>query len=207
MGQHKAGGDKRMARNHRRGRGMRGPGPQGMPGHMAPMGPGGMGPHQGGQEMMGELAALGVRFYQPPMVIRRAQEIGLTPDQLTKIRQEMVNARSRSIDLKGKIEHAKIEVARLLAADKVDEKAIAAQVDEASKAGGELHKLHLGVMLHVRALLTPEQRQKLDQPRQKKQGPKPAAGAGPTGPLGQAVADEDDDDDDDDFDDYDDAEG
>ncbi len=185
---HRDADDKRMARRE-----------QGK--HMGRMEPGGghMGPG-GGQEAMRELAELGVHFYPPPMLIRRAQEIGLTPDQVTKIRQEMLSTQAHAVDLHAKLEHAKIEVTRLLSAEKVDERAVNAQIDEAAKVQAEMHKLHVGAMLRVRALLTPEQRQKLEV-RKPKQGPRP--GAGGVGPTSGAIGEADDDDDDDDDDDAD----
>lgn len=188
-------------------RGRHGPGPMGGRGAgPGPMRPGGgpMGP--GGEHaMMGGLAMMGVHFYPPPMLLRRAKEIGLTADQVTKIRQEMLTTQARTIDLHAKGEHTKLEVARLLAADKVDERAVNAQIDEGAKALAELHKLHLGTMLHVRALLTAEQRQKLDE---RKPARRRGANAG-VGPVGQADADADDDSDDDsdDDDDSDEQEG
>lgn len=182
----------------RKPRGDRGPGGPGAPALHGP-------PGAGGAEVMRELGALGVHFYPPPMVLKRAQELALTPDQVSKIRAEILGAQAKSIDLKAKAEHAKVEIAKLLAADKPDERAIGAQIDEASKAGAELHKLHMGVMVHVRALLTPDQIKKLDEPKPRRaKGPKP--GMGPGGPGGPGMgpgkgpgprADADDDDDDD----------
>jgi Spy/CpxP family protein refolding chaperone len=155
------------------------------------MGPGGE------HEVMRELAALGVHFYPAPMLIRRAQKIGLTPDQLTKLRQEMLSTQAHTVDLVAKLQHAKVEAARLLAADKVDEHAVDGQVEEAAKAQAELHKLHLGTMLRVRALLTPEQRQKLEEHDSKHEGPKPAMSSAGQAPGVTGAADDDDDDDDD----------
>jgi uncharacterized membrane protein len=154
------------------------------------MGPG------GGHEIMGALGALGVHFYPPSLLLRRAQKIGLTPDQVTKIRQEMLGTQARAVDLRAKIEHAKIEATRLLATDKVDEHAVDAQIDEAAKAAAELHKLRLGTVLRVHALLTPEQRQKLEERKHKHEGPKAGADAArsTSGALDEP-ADEDDDDD------------
>jgi Spy/CpxP family protein refolding chaperone len=141
--------------------------------------------------MLRELAMLGVHFYPPQLLLRRSKALGLTPDQLGKIRQEILSTQARAVDLHAKVERAKVEVARLLAAEKVDERALSAQLDEAAKAHAELHKLHVGELLHVRALLTPEQRQKLDERRHG------GAGGHPGGPVGQADAPDDDDDDDD----------
>jgi Spy/CpxP family protein refolding chaperone len=175
------GDDKRMARHgHRGGR----------------HGWGHRGPGGGGQEVLRELAALGVHFYPPKMLLRRAEKIGLAPDQVTKIRQETLGTQAHAVDLLAKIEHAKIEVARLLSAEKIDEHAIDAQIDEAAKAQAEMHKLHLGAMLRVRVLLTPEQRQKLEERKHKHESPKPGvSGAGQT--SGPVEPDDDDDDDDD----------
>lgn len=152
-------------------------------------------PDHGDPDMARELARLGVHFYPAHTVIRRAKEIGLTPEQTTKVRAEMLATQSKTIDLRAKVEHARVEAARLLAADKVDEKAVDAQIDEAAKAQAEMHKVHVGAILRIRALLTPEQRQKLDEKRARLHpGPRPG-GAGPAGPgpLGQADADDDDD--------------
>jgi Spy/CpxP family protein refolding chaperone len=156
-----------------------------------------MGPGARGPEVMRELAMLGVRFYPPQLLIRRAKDVGLTPEQVNKVRDEMLATRKRAIDLHAKAEHAKLEAARLLAADKVDERAVGAQIDEAAKAHAELHKVHVASMVRVRAMLTPEQRQKLDEKK-----PRPPGGPRPgMGPVGQADDDADDDDADDDDDD------
>ena len=137
-------------------------------------GEGNVGPG-GGEEAMRELAAIGVPLYPPQLLLRRAETIGLTPDQVTKIRQELLGTQGRAVDLRAKIEHAKIELARLLAAEKIDERALSAQVDEAAKAKAEMYKLRLGAMLHARALLTPEQRQKLEERKPEHEGPKAGA--------------------------------
>jgi Spy/CpxP family protein refolding chaperone len=149
--------------------------------------------HGGGRAAMRELAALGVRLYPARMLLRKAQEIGLTPDQVTKIRQEMLAAQGRAVDLMAKVGHARIEIARLLSADKADERAVDAQIDEAAKAGAEMHKLHLGALLRIRALLTPEQRQKLDERKPRHEGPK--AGTTP-GHVPEPIGDRDDDEED-----------
>ncbi len=142
---------------------------------------------EGDRDVMRELAMLGVHMYPPPMLIRRAHDIGLTQDQIAKIRQEMLTTQARSVDLKAKLEKAKIESMRLLAADKVDPRAVDAQIDEAAKAGAELRKLHVGMILRVRDLLTPEQLKKLEE-----HGPRsPDAKPGVPGPGKQAMDDDD----------------
>jgi periplasmic protein CpxP/Spy len=174
--------------------------PGGHPGMQAAGHPGGR-----GQEIMRELGMLGVHFYPPPMVLRRTKDIGLTPDQVSKLRDEMLAMRKKSIDLHAKLQHTRVEMVRLLAADKVDERAVAAQLDEGAKAEAEMHKLHVASMVRVRALLTPEQRQKLDEPKPAR---KPGSGGGGGGGrVGMADDADDADDDGDDDDDDDTVEG
>jgi Spy/CpxP family protein refolding chaperone len=161
MRHHEGGGDDAMERHEREMHGDRD-----MEGahHGKPMGPpGGRMGHDGGEEMIHELAALGVHLYPPPMLINRAKELGLTPDQVNKIRQEMLTTHSKAIDLHAKVEHSKLEVEKLMTAEKVDEKAVGAQIDEAAKAEAEMHKLHVGTLLHVRAILTADQLKKLEE--------------------------------------------
>ncbi len=84
-------------------------------------------------------------------------------------------------------EHAP-EALEELSAEKIDERAVDAQIDEATKAAAEMHKLRVGMVLRVRALLTPEQRQKLEEHEPKHECTKPGAtGAGQTsGAVGEA---------------------
>lgn len=158
----------------------------------------GRGPGAGadGQDVMRELGALGVRFYPPPMLLRRAAKVGLTPDQVAKIRQETLSMQSHAVDLFAKARHAEVDIVRLLSADKIDEHAVFAQIDEAARAKAEMHKLRLEMVLRVRALLTPEQLQKLKEHKPRHDGPKAGAGA-----VGEADSDGDGDEDEADSDD------
>ena len=149
----------------------------------------------GDRDAMREIRGLGVRFYPPPILLRRSAEIGLTPEQIGKIRREVLTAHGHAVEIEAKVQKAKIEVMRLLTADKIDEHAIDAQIDEAEKAGAELRKLRLGVMLHVRDALTPEQMKKLDE-----RAPPQTGGSANVAPVSHMAADDDDDEDDDDDD-------
>lgn len=154
--------------------------PMGPPGPAGPMGAlAGPGPmdhprlrermrHARGREgapVMRELARLGVHVYPPRMLLRRSAELGLSPEQVTKIRAEVLGAETRSADLRAKADKARIALVRLLAADKVDEHAVDAQIEQVASARADQRKVQVGVLLHVRSFLTPEQRKKLDAPR------------------------------------------
>jgi Spy/CpxP family protein refolding chaperone len=93
------------------------------------------------------------------------------------------------------VKKARLEVAKLLSAPKVDQQAVNRRLDEAAAARAESRKLRIGLLLRTRDALSAEQRTKLDElfkahagmpgwmgpgkPRGRKQGPGPAPGAGP----------------------------
>jgi len=86
--------------------------------------------------------------------------LGLTETQQTDIRKALEavdrDRLRRSTDLK----MAKLDLRSLLREEKVDEKAVAAKVAEASAAQGALLKLRVDAALAMKRILTPEQQKK-----------------------------------------------
>ncbi len=121
----------------------------------------GPGPGEHGRGMHGLMGNL----YPPGLVLRLAPRAGLRDDQTAKIRQDLFDTNLRVVDLESKAHKSRIEIERLLSAAQPDEKALFAQVDEAAKAGAEIKKQRLDLMLRVRQILTPEQRKQLDELR------------------------------------------
>jgi Spy/CpxP family protein refolding chaperone len=120
-------------------------------------GPGGKGMKEFGQFM--PMAGL----YPPPLVLHQAQALGLAVAQVAKIKQDMFDTQAKLIDLSARAKKARLEVAKLLAAPKVDQQALNRRIDEAAAAQAESRKVRLGLLLRTRDALTPEQRTKLDE--------------------------------------------
>jgi len=142
-----------------------GPAPQGVPG-----GPGvrrqrGVGPAgepQGGPN--------------PPMFNQRlGPDLNLTEQQRNKLREMGVEQQKKAIRLHADIQTKEIELHELMRAANPDRAVINAKIDEIGALKAQTEKDSVAQRLAFEQLLTPEQRQKLRQPRER--GPVPGVGA------------------------------
>jgi Spy/CpxP family protein refolding chaperone len=138
-------------------------------------GPGGKGRKKFGQFM--PMAGL----YPPPLVLHQAQSLGLSAAQVAKIKQDVFDTHAKLIDLSARAKKARLEVAKLLGAPKVDQQAVNRRIDEAAAAQAESRKVRLGLLLRTRDALTPEQRTKLDQALKEHGGMHGGMGSGKPG--------------------------
>lgn len=93
----------------------------------------------------------------------------LTADQQTQVEAIMTNFQESSKMKKLDAKEKEIQLEKLMVADKPDEKAIMAKVDEIMALRTDLRKEAIKNKLEVRALLTPEQRAKFDARMNQKQ--------------------------------------
>jgi Spy/CpxP family protein refolding chaperone len=112
--------------------------PDGGPGHRGPHGP-------------------------PPVEIlgAEAERLGLDQDTRTHIRAIVEESRAEADALRRQTGEAREEMRRLLSSPEVEESAVMKQAETVGALELEEHKNWLRAMLRIRALLTPEQRQKL----------------------------------------------
>ena len=128
-------------------RGQRGPGPQAGPG----------GPN-------------------PPMFDQRlGPDLNLTEQQQSRLREMGVEQQKKAIRLHADIQTKEIELHELLRAANPDRAAINAKIDEIGVLKAQTEKDSIAQRLAFEQLLTPEQKQKLRQPRER--GPVPGGGA------------------------------
>jgi len=99
-----------------------------------------------------------LRFLESP---QNVLELGLTEEQVKKIRDGAFGVRKEQIRLRADLEFAGVEQARLLTAEKVDEKALMGAVEKSGRIRTELAKLQMRQVLLVRNNMTPEQHAKL----------------------------------------------
>ena len=142
-----------------------GPEPQGVPG-----GPGvgfrrrgaGPGGPQGGPN--------------PPMFNQRlGPDLNLTEQQQSRLREMGVEQQKKAIRLRADIQTKEIELHELLRVANPDRAAINAKIDEIGVLKAQTEKDSVAQRLAFEQLLTPEQKQKLRQPRERR--PAPGGGA------------------------------
>lgn len=152
---------------------------------LARKGPG----HRGGPD--GPRAEFNLR-----MLERAAGQLGLDDATLSRIKDRVYESEKTGIDLKAKLELAKLELRRALGADEPVKADVMKRVAEVGDLETRLRQHQIGLMLDVRAMLTPEQRKQLKQMRGErrerrgkrgKRGKRERRGpGGPDGPPGGA---------------------
>lgn len=103
----------------------------------------------------------GDTLFPPDMVMRNQRLIGLAPEQKQKIREEMHKAATPLTDLEWKKADAEEELSDVLAPSKPDENKASAALDKLLIAENEMKRFQLGLMLRIKAILTPAQQQQL----------------------------------------------
>ncbi len=161
------------------------------PGMDMDMGPGmdmQMGPGIGMGMGMGRVRGMALRMEgEHDMGLGRAihdpklrEQLGITPEQVTKIQQEMLSFQKTEIMARADVEVKRLDLHSLLEAENPDAAAIERSLREANAAQFTVEKAQIDHQLATRALLTPEQRQKLQKMREEA----PRHFAGPGGPGG-----------------------
>ena len=138
---------------------------------MAPDGMGG-GPGMGpGATGMGRGMGRGARMRHGmgfgPML---ARELDLTAEQREKMKAAHERQERKAIQTRADIQLARLDLHKLMEADKPDSKAIEAQIDRIAGLRAGLVKSRVATMLELRASLTPEQQKKLRELREKGPG-------------------------------------
>jgi Spy/CpxP family protein refolding chaperone len=103
---------------------------------------------------------------------RMAEELNLTTEQREKMKAAREREQRKAIQTRADIQLARLDLRKLMQADKPDQKAIDAQIDRIAGLRTGLEKSRVATMLEFRASLTPEQQKKLKELRE--QGPRRA---------------------------------
>ena len=101
------------------------------------------------------------QLFLPMLIMQHQSDIGLTPAQRDAITKEMIDMQKAVLDLRWQLEEKTTALTNLLAANKVDEKAAMAQVDEVLKLEDQLKRQRLGFLIRVKNVLTPSQQDAL----------------------------------------------
>ena len=148
----------------------------------------GGGMHGGGGDMharhMDNHDPLAGLMFPPEMILEHAEELNLTVEQKTAIRNEVKNSQGKFTDLQFQLQDQFQAFAKLLhTTDKTDERAALAALDQALDTERQIKRLHIGMVIRIKNLLTQEQIQKLMQTMHERMGPMhekhPGGGGGP----------------------------
>jgi Spy/CpxP family protein refolding chaperone len=99
----------------------------------------------------------------PPAAIRQfAREIGLSDDQIRKLEDLHFTAEKEKVDIRADLDKARLELRHLMSQDKPNEAAVFGMVEKIGAIRVKLEKNRVGLMLKVKALMTPAQWEKLE---------------------------------------------
>jgi Spy/CpxP family protein refolding chaperone len=91
---------------------------------------------------------------------RLGKDIGLSEDKIQRVEAIMTESREKMDELKTALREKRTELADLLHADEPDEATIMAKVDEISALQGELERMLVQRLLHVRSVLDKDERER-----------------------------------------------
>lgn len=100
-------------------------------------------------------------FFAPELVLQHASAIGLERTQRTEIMKDIARVTGSTTEHQlTMLEHFGA-IEEQSAADSIDEKALLASIHEVLIAEMRVKEAHMGLLIRIRNLLTPEQREKL----------------------------------------------
>ena len=92
--------------------------------------------------------------------MERMRELDLSKEQQEKIADLREKQAYRAIRMRADLQSARLDLRRLMRAEKADRVAINRQIDRLAQMRAELAKARVGTMLDIRSLLSPEQRER-----------------------------------------------
>jgi len=104
---------------------------------------------------------VGILMRDPHFVEAYAKQLGLKDWQVKKIKDLVYNTQKKTIPLRAKMQSARLDLRRLMDADKPDRNKVLKQLEVVGGIEIQLKKSHIGLLLSVRSQLTREQRTKL----------------------------------------------
>ncbi len=111
----------------------------------------------------GEDPAFMAHFFAPELVLKHASAIKLTKEQRSALMRDIGQVTGSTTELQLGMMDGFGSVEELSAADPVNEKALLAAIHDVLAAEMRIKEAHMGLLVRIRNLLTPEQREKLRQ--------------------------------------------
>ena len=102
-------------------------------------------------------------FFPPELIMQNQESLGLTDDQKSEIREIMKKTVADFTDLQWQESAEQEAMSSLLKEDKIDEGKTLDQLDKLLGIENQIKKLHIGTMIRVLNILSPEQKTKLNE--------------------------------------------
>jgi len=109
----------------------------------------------------GEDPAFMQHFFAPELVLKHAREIALSKSQRTALTKDIGQVTGATTELQLSMLEGFGAVEELSAADPVNERALLEAIREVLVTEMRVKEAHMGLLVRVRNLLTPEQRERL----------------------------------------------
>ena len=100
-------------------------------------------------------------FFPPELILQTRDQIGLSQEQLEAFRTLVEKTQPRSNELQQRLERESTALAALAKPERVTEAPLIAQLDKVLEAERDLKHLHIGLLVAIKNLLTPDQQEKL----------------------------------------------
>lgn len=97
----------------------------------------------------------------PELIMQHQQAISLSDSQKNAVIGEIKRAQGRIIEVQWDLQRALERMVELLRQDKVDEQLVIAQLDNVLAVEREIKRVHLGLAVRLKNILTPEQQRML----------------------------------------------
>jgi len=104
---------------------------------------------------------IGGKLFPPELIMSHQADLGIDERQRDAILKELERAQTQFPRLQWQLQAATEQLSSLLDAPKIDETKALAQAGEVMKLETEIKKMHLGLLIRIRNLLTDAQRAKL----------------------------------------------
>jgi Spy/CpxP family protein refolding chaperone len=101
------------------------------------------------------------KLFPPELIMTHQAELGVDERQRDAILKELEHVQAQFPRLQWQLQAATEQLSSLLDAAKIDETKALAQAGEVMKLETEIKKMHLGMLIRIRNLLTDAQRAKL----------------------------------------------
>ena len=128
---------------------------------------------------------IGDNLFPPDLIMRCADQIGLTDEQKDSIKSQMEKAQPRFKDLQQRLEQEMQAMGEILKQEHPDADEAVAQFDKVLAAEREVKRCHLTLMIALKNLLTPDQQAQIREIRKKMMAE--GKGGMPGGDVPQAI--------------------